>query len=145
MLTKIHGFVRSVEVFTLQFRLFWLAVVTATVILEVIPVHLPPPVFYTYKVTKCILFAVLGYLTPLTFWRFNHLNLGLLFAAVSATSIELLQGTIGNGHSLSGVELVAKLVIIFGAFAAALDARYECSINLPGGRIRLFSEHLPNR
>ena len=145
MLTKIHSFARSVEVFTLQFRLLWFTVAIATVILEVIPVHLPPPVFYTYKVTKCILFAALGYLTPLTFWRFNHLNLGLLFATVSATAIELLQGVIGHGHSLSGVELVAKLVIIFAAFAAALDARYECSINLGGVRIRLVSEHLPNR
>jgi hypothetical protein len=145
VLTRIHGFARSIEIFTAQFRLLWLVTVFSTVVLEVVPVHLPPLPFYTYKVTKCILFAALGYLTPLTFWRFNHLNRGLLFAAVSATITELLQGFIGNGHALSGVELVAKLAIIFAGFVAALDARYECAISFPGFRICLVSEHLRNR
>ena len=133
----------NIAVFSTTFRMLWMAVLIATIAAEVMPAHFSPVLFYTYKLTKCVLFVTLGYLTPLTFWRFNSLNLGLLFAAASAASVELLQGVIGNGHAFSGIELFAKLVIIAFGFVLALDARYEHAVAI--GRLRLWfvSEHLP--
>jgi hypothetical protein len=123
----------------------WLAIVITTIFLEVMPAHFEPALFYTYKCTKGVLFIALGYVTPLTFWRFNALNRGLIFAAASSATVELLQGFIGNGHKFSWLELVAKLAIIASGFILALDARYEREIAVGGLRIRLVSENLPER
>jgi hypothetical protein len=137
--------VRTVRIFGSTFHLLWLAIVITTVFLEVMPAHFEPVVFYPYKCTKVILFLVLGYLTPLTFWRFNALNRGLFFAAASAVSVELLQNLIGNGHRFSWLELVAKLAIIAFGFVFALDTRYEREIAIAGLHLRLVSEKLPDR
>ena len=134
-----------VQIFGTSFRLLWLAIVVTTVLLEVIPAHFEPALFYTYKCAKGVLFVALGYLTPLTFWRFNALNRGLLFAAASAAAVELLQGLIGNGHRFSWLELAAKLGIIACGFILALNARYEREIAIGGLHIRLASEKLPDR
>jgi hypothetical protein len=137
--------VHTVRIFGTACWLLWLAIVIATVFLEVMPAHFEPPVFYTYKGVKGVLFLALGYLTPLTFWSFNALNRGLLFAGASAASVELLQGLIGNGHRFSWLELVAKLAIIAFGFVLALDTRYEREIAIVGLRLRLVSEKLPKR
>jgi hypothetical protein len=137
--------VPEVRAFGNTLRLLWLAVVITTIFLEVMPAHFEQPLFYVYKCTKGVLFIALGYLTPLTFWRFSALNRGLLFAAASAATVEILQGLIGNGHKFSWLELAAKLGIIAFGFVLALDARYEREIAIGGLRIRLASEKLPDR
>jgi hypothetical protein len=132
---------RGITIFNTTFRLLWLAVVLSTIALEVMPAHFPPALFYAYELTKCILFAALGYLTPLAFWRFHSLNLGFVFAAVSAASVELLQGFIGNGHAFTWMELFAKLVIITFGFVLGLDARYERAVRVGRLRLPLVSGH----
>jgi hypothetical protein len=133
----------KLPVLNTRLQVAWAAIVVATIVFEVVPAHFPPAVFYSYKLMKCVLFLALGYLTPLTFWRFDSLNFGLLLAGLSAASVELLQGIIGNGHSFSWIELVAKLAIILFGFVLALDARYEREVRLGRFRVRLVSDHLP--
>src|ERR1017187_3341637 len=136
---------RGARIFGRGCRLLWLGIVLTTVVLEVMPAHFEPTVFYTYKAAKGVLFIALGYMTPLTFERFNVLNRGLLFAAASAATVEILQGIIGNGHKFSWMELTAKLVVIAFGFVLALDARYERSITVGRFGLRLISENLPER
>jgi len=132
---------RNVTILNTTFRLLWLAVVLSTIVLEVVPAHFPPSLFYTYKLTKCLLFVALGYLTPLAFWRFHSLNLGFVFAAVSAAFVELVQRFIGNGHASTWIELFAKLLIIAFGFVLALNARYERTVGVGRFRVRLVSNH----
>ena len=140
-----HAPARSITILNATFRLAWITVVAITVMAEVMPAHFAPAVFYSYKVAKGFLFLTLGYLTPLTFWRFHSLNRAFLFAAASASAVELLQKFIGNGHSFSFVELLAKLAVIAFGFLLALDACYEREIRVGPLRVRLVSEHLPDR
>ena len=123
-------------------KLWWFGLLALTIVLEVEPLpHLMyPPLFYSYKLAKGLLFFALGYATPLAFWRFNSLGRGMLLAAVSAGVVEMLQG-FSAGHRFSFVELVVKLIVIFTGFALALNARYEQKISLGHWHIHLRSEH----
>jgi hypothetical protein len=123
-------------------KLWWFGLLALTIVSEVEPLpHLMyPPLFYTYKLLKGLLFFALGYATPLAFWRFNSLGRGMLLAAVSACVVEMLQG-LSSGHRFSFVELLLKLIVIFVGFALALNARYDQKISLGHWRIQLRSEH----
>jgi hypothetical protein len=136
---------QGIRAFSTAFQLAWMAAAAVTVTLEVIPAHFSPVVFYSYKTLKILLFLVVGYLTPLSFWRFDKMSFGFGFAAVSAALIELLQGVIGNGHKFSWIELLGKLALIGFGFIVALDARYERAILIGHLRLRLVGEHLPER
>jgi hypothetical protein len=136
----------GMEMFGRAIRLFWIAFAVAAVISEITPAAgLPVWVFYSYKISKGILFFVWGYFTPLSFHRFNRLNRGLLLAIVSAAVVEVLQGKIGNGHRFSFIELTAKVVLISLGFVVALEARYQRAIIIGKWRIRLTSQHIPQR
>jgi hypothetical protein len=128
--------------FNLAPKLFWFALLAFTVFLEVepIPPIVYPPLFYSYKCLKGILFFALGYLTPLSFWRFNSLGRGVLLAILSAGFIEFVQGFF-QGHRFSIFELLLKLVVIFVGFAVALNARYDQKISLGVWTINLKSKH----
>jgi hypothetical protein len=132
--------------FSRAFVCLWVTVAMVTVIADIMPVslHLPRPVFYSYKTTKVILFVLLGYLGPLTFWRFDSLGLGALFALGSAATVEVLQGWIQSGHAFSLFELAAKLFLIGAGFVTALNARYDGELNLGVVRLDLRNEHLSN-
>jgi hypothetical protein len=139
----------SLKVFTPAMRLTWVAVVAVTVLSEVLllPTNppLPPLPHYFYKICKALLFIAVGYLAPLSFWRFNALNRGILLAAISAVFVETLQGTIGKGHSFHWYEMLMKLALILFGFACALDARYEHRISAGVFQIQLSSPNLrPN-
>jgi len=124
-------------------RAVWTIVIVITVVTEVMPIPLMPPLpFYSYVAVKLICFFALGYLAPLAFWRFNALNRGILLAAISATAVETLQGLLHHGHSFHWYELVVKLVVILLGFALALDARYEGKVSLGVFHIWLKSDHL---
>ena len=114
-----------------------------TVFLEVepLPAEMYPPLFYSYKVLKGLLFFALGYLTPLAFWRFNSLGRGMLLAVLSASAVEMAQDFF-QGHRFSLFELALKLLVIFAGFALALNARYEQRISLGWWRIQLNIEHI---
>jgi hypothetical protein len=107
-----------------------------------LPQHWSPLVFYSYKATKVVLFLVLGYLGPLTFWKFDSLGLGALFAFGSAATVEVLQGWIQSGHRFSWFELAAKLFLVGAGFVMALGARYDGVINLGFLRLGLRNAHL---
>jgi hypothetical protein len=134
---------RAIRAFSKGLLVIWMTVAVVTVTLEIIPARFHPLMFYSYKTIKVLLFLALGYLTPLAFWRFDRLTLGLCFAGASATAIELLQGIIGNGHAFSWMELLAKLALIGFGFVLALDARYERAILIGPLHFRLVSDHLP--
>jgi hypothetical protein len=123
-------------------KLWWFGLLALTIVSEVEPLpHLMyPPLFYSYKLVKGLLFFALGYATPLAFWRFNSLGRGMLLAAASAIVVEALQGY-SSGHKFSFIELLLKLIVIFAGFALALNARYEQKISLGHWCIQLKSEH----
>jgi hypothetical protein len=134
------------KVFTPTLRIAWILIVAITIVSEVVllPTNppLPPIPHYSYKIFKLFLFAAVGYLAPLSFWRFNALNRGIMLAAVSAMGVESLQGLIGRGHSFHWYEMLLKLGLILLGFALALDARYEHQISAGPIHIRLVGEHL---
>ena len=79
----------SLRAFSKSLRIAWLVVFALTVISEVYPFPLLPPLpFYTIWCAKLLLFLILGFLAPLAFWRFNALNRGILLAAGSAAFVE---------------------------------------------------------
>ncbi|HEX6546043.1 MAG TPA: VanZ family protein [Bryobacteraceae bacterium] len=123
-------------------KVWWFGLLALTIVTEVepLPPLMYPPLFYTYKFFKVLLFFALGFATPLAFWRFNSLGRGMVLAAVSAAVVELLQG-FSSGHKFSFFELVIKLIVIFAGFALALNARYDQKISLGLWRIQLRSEH----
>lgn len=132
----------SLRVFTRGLRILWIATAAITILLEVIPIPLMPPIpFYAYCSTKVLLFLMLGYLAPLAFWPFNVLNRGIILAAFSACCVESLQALLRHGHSFHWYELVAKLLLILFGFAFALNARYDSQVSLGPLRIGLLEEH----
>lgn len=146
---------RVLRVFSTSLRVAWLVVAILTTLSELIPfplvivtphIVLSYSLFYSYKIAKVLLFLSLGYLTPLTFWRFNSLTVGLIFSALSAALVESLQGLgVSHGHSFSWWELLAKLCLVVIGFTLALEARYEGSVKLGKFRIRLAGPHVPSR
>jgi len=133
----------SVRVFSKFLRILWCAIFALTVVSEVYPFPLLPPIpFYTIWCTKLVLFLVLGYMAPLTFWRFNALNRGVLLAAGSASLVEGLQGILGHGHAFHWYELLVKLALILLGFVVGLEAVHDREILLGPLRIALAGEHL---
>jgi hypothetical protein len=118
-------------VFGFAAKSFWAIVVAITVVTEVIPIPLMPPLpFYSFGVSKLISFVALGYLAPLAFRRFNALNRGILLATISAACVESLQGLLHHGHSFHWYEMAVKLTLILLGFALGLDVCYDRRISL---------------
>lgn len=135
-----------IHIFNPYIRAVWTALACATVASEIIPTpHVNPLLFYgVYTPAKVVCLLALSFLTPLAFSLLNNLNLGIAFAALSATLIELTQGLIGNGHSFRWYELIAKLGIILAGFALGLDARVERVARLGALRIPLTPDDQPH-
>ncbi len=132
-------------VFSWRLRILLLVIVAVTIASEVVPLpNLAPPEFYAYKCSKGILFLLLGSVTPLALWRFDSMNRGLGFAAVSATLVEVSQIFI-PGHRFSILELLAKLALIFLGFIVSMNMLYERKIRIFGLEIRFVSSHLTPR
>lgn len=120
-----------IRIFGVPVRLLWTAIVVATVLSEVLPAPQTAPAnFYTYEALKALGFVLVGYLAPLSFWQFNALNRGILYAALSATLVETLQQIIGHGHRFRWYELAVKLVLLLAGFILALNARYDRALRL---------------
>jgi len=124
----------NVNAFSISIRILFIVIVSALVIAELISVPMwPPPIYYPWQFLKLTGFVVIGILTPLAFWRFNALNRGLLYAALSAAFVESMQAVVNRGHSghaFHWYELVVKLVLILFGFSIGLDIRYERQIKL---------------
>jgi len=89
-----------------------------------------------------------GFLSPLAFWRFDSLGLGLLFSILAAGVVEAMQ-SVSEGHRGSYVEFAAKLILLFIGFAYALSARYDRVLRFGPLRLDLLdchrAERLPSR
>jgi hypothetical protein len=124
----------NVNAFSISIRILFVAIVSAMVVSELISVPVwPPPIYYPYQIMKLTGFVVVGILTPLAFWRFNALNRGLLYAALSAAFVESMQAIVNrghSGHSFHWYELAVKLVLILFGFSIGLDVRYERQIKI---------------
>jgi hypothetical protein len=133
---------RSLHIFNAYTRAMWVALAGITVVSEIIPApHVRALFFYgLYGPAKIICFLAMGYLTPLAFALLNGLNRGIGFAALSAATIEVLQGLIGKGHSFHWYELLVKLGVIMAGFAFGLDARSEREIAFGSVRIGLIPD-----
>jgi len=133
----------SIKIFGVEFKLAWWVTVVALGVVELTPFHsegMPPKLFYTWKLFKCLLFFALGLETPLTFWRSNILSGGLLFACLSASVVEGVQG-LAFGHSFSMFELAAKVAIIFAGFVVGLIARHDESFGIRRFQVHLVPKH----
>ena len=132
----------SVRLFGRNIRVAWVVVVVVMNFAEVMPRPLwwTPPIYYSYQGSKLLGFAILGYLTPLTFWRFGNLGRGVAFGLVSTAGIESIQNFI-EGHHFSFFEMGVKLVILMVGFGLALLARYDKHIHVGPVWIDLVDEH----
>ncbi len=138
-----HDSALSLRAFGAGARFVWLLIFTITVVSDVYPFPLLPPlVFYTIWGIKLLLFFLLGYVAPLAFWRFNALNRGVTLAALSATFVEAVQGIVGHGHSFHWYELIVKLALILLGFGLALEAVYDRKISIGPLKIYLTGQHL---
>jgi hypothetical protein len=116
--------------FTRGTHVLWGFFFASTIIAEVVPAPpVPAIVFYAFLIIKLTLFVSLGFVTPLTYWRFDSLGRGLLFSCAGALMTELVQ-RFSPGHSTSLYEFAGKSCLLFIGFALALVARYEREIVL---------------
>ena len=127
-------FTVHVNAFSASIRIVFVFLVAVLIFTELASVPLwPPAIFYPYQILKLAGFIAVGLLTPLAFWRFNALNRGLLYAAISAAFVETMQAVVNRGHSghaFHWYELAVKLVLIMFGFSVGLDIRYERQIKL---------------
>jgi len=132
----------AVHICTRYTRLAWFALAATTVVSEVMKLPRMSPLMHYgfYGPGKLLCFFMLGYLTPLTFGRFNNLNRGIAFAALSAVAVEVLQGLIGNGHSFHIYELAIKLAIVLFGFMMGLDGRFEGAVSVGPLRVNLVKK-----
>jgi hypothetical protein len=140
-----RSFILNVNAFSNSIRIVFIAAVVSLVIAELTPVPMwPPPIYYPWQILKLVGFVVIGILTPLAFWRFNALNRGLLYAALSAAFVETMQAIINighSGHSFHWYELIVKLGLILLGFSIGLDIRYERQIKVGPFQLRLHGQH----
>jgi hypothetical protein len=120
----------------------WVGLVALMIFAEVMPRPLwwTPPIYYTYQISKLLGFAMLGYLTPLTFWRFGSLGRGVAFGLLSTAGIESVQNFI-EGHHFSFFEMGVKLAILMVGFGLALLTRYDKHIRVGPVWVDLVDEH----
>lgn len=131
----------TIKLFGATLRTLWVLLAAMMIFAEVIPMPLIPPVpFYAYVGSKLIGFAILGYLTPLTFWRFGSLGRGVAFGLLSTAGIETIQGLI-EGHRFSFFEMFVKLSLLLIGFGLALLARYDKHIHVGRLHIGLDDQH----
>ena len=114
--------------FSIAVRGLWFVLLACTLVAEVVPLstafeaQFSTFTFHSYEAAKLVAFFVFGFLTPVAWWRYKTLGIGVLFAIITTAIVELGQAFI-PGHRTSMLELSVKLVLLFTGFAAALDVR----------------------
>ena len=89
-----------IEMFSWRLISVWGLLLVCTIATELLP-RSPswvPGVFYPYTAMKAIMFILLGFGSPLAFWRFNSLGLGTAFAVGTAAAVEGLQSFLVGHH-----------------------------------------------
>jgi hypothetical protein len=141
-----HRSTIAIPMFSKAVRGLWFFVLACTVASELVPLSLAfegqfsPFVFYCYEAAKLVAFFVFGFLTPIAWWRYQNLGMGVLFAIVTTAVVELGQVFI-PGHRTSTLELAVKLVLLFTGFAGALDVRKYQQLNIGPLHVRFSSRY----
>jgi hypothetical protein len=136
----------SVAMFSIPVRSVWLLVLMGTLISELVPLSLTfesrfsPIVFHSYQAAKLIAFWCLGFLTPLAWWHYKRLGIGVLFTVAITATVEIMQSLI-PGHRTSAVELMVKIVLLFTGFVSGLDVRKYQQLTVGPMSIRFTSRH----
>jgi hypothetical protein len=118
----------SVAMFSLPVRSLWFLLLACTLVSELVPLSLEfearfsTLTFHAYEAAKLVMFFGFGLLTPIAWYRYKSLGMGVLFAIMTTAIVEVGQAFI-TGHRFSTIELVVKLVLLFSGFAAALNIR----------------------
>jgi hypothetical protein len=118
----------TVPMFGVLVRGLWFLLFAGTLFSELVPLsaafeaQFSTFTFHSYEVAKLVAFFVFGFLTPIAWWRYRNLGIGILFAIMATAIVEFGQSLI-PGHRTSVIELVAKLVLLFIGFATGLDSR----------------------
>lgn len=116
----------SLRLFGKSIRIVWIAIFVLTVLDEVYPFPLIPPLpFYTIWCIKLLLFFLIGYVAPFGFLGLKSLDLGVLLAFVSAAFIEAAQGMLGHGHAFHWYELLVKMALILVGFIMGLGSVHK--------------------
>ena len=113
------------SIFGKSTKLLWIAFILAAIVLEVIPANYPDGLFVLQNYWKTGVFLLSGFLTPLAFWRFDHLNAGTLLSIGSIVLVEVVQAVLADGHRFSMMELTIKLLLLAVGFAIALYVRIQ--------------------
>jgi hypothetical protein len=136
----------TIPMFSLPVRSLWLLLLAFTLTIELVPLsaafeaQFSSLMFHSYEAAKLVAFVVFGFLTPIAWWRYKSLGIGVLFAIITTAIVELGQAFI-PGHRTSTFELVVKLVLLFIGFAAALDVRKYQEFTIGPLRIRFSSRY----
>jgi hypothetical protein len=118
----------DVPMFSVAVRGLWFLVLTYTLVSELVPLsaafeaQFSSLAFHSYQATKLVCFFVFGFLTPIAWWRYKSLGIGVLFAFGTTAIVEIGQAFI-PGHRASMLELTVKFMLLFTGFTAALDVR----------------------
>ena len=136
----------EVQLFGLALRSLWVLVFLATLATELIPRDPTwlPYIYYPFTIFKAALFVLLGFATPLAFWKFDSLGFGSLFAVVAAGVVEGAQLFLA-GHQASYFEFAAKLILLFLGFVLALNVRYDRRLQIGPLRITLSDVHFSRK
>jgi hypothetical protein len=122
------GAIVTIPMFSVPVRGLWFLLLAGTLVSELVPLSLEfearfsTLTFHSYEAAKLVAFFVFGFLTPIAWWRYKSLGMGVLFAIVTTAIVELGQAFI-PGHRTSMFELAVKLVLLLTGFTAALDVR----------------------
>ena len=132
---------KGIPLFGNVLRNIWILIFLLTISAEIVPLPILGGVrYFTYLSSKLVLFALLGFLTPLTFWRFTTLNLSFFVGLSASFAVEIAQYFI-PGHAFSFKELFAKGLLLGGGFAFAIVCRYESNVKLGPIRVSLVNPH----
>jgi hypothetical protein len=136
------GELSRIRLFSWNLRIVWVLLFCLTLGWELIPAPgVAPWVFYTLKSCKGLTFVLLGFVSPMAFWRFDSLGFGVLFSCVAAGVAEMLQ-SMSYGHRASPAEFLLKLLLLFLGFAFSLSARYDRKLSFGPFSIGLIDSHL---
>jgi hypothetical protein len=136
----------TVPMFSMPVRTLWILLLAGTLVIELVPLsvsfeaHFSSLIFHSYEAAKLVAFFAFGFLTPIAWWRYKTLGIGVLFAIVTTAIVELGQAFI-PGHRASIFELTVKLVLLFTGFAAALDIRKYQEFMIGPMRVRFSSRY----
>jgi hypothetical protein len=134
----------SISIFGWGLRITWSVLFALTIVLELIPI--PGALSLQlcwYFVCKPVVFLLLGFLTPLVFWRFNSLGYGLLSAIAAASALPWMPLLPEGGHPWGYLELTAKLILVFVGFVTGLNARHNRKLNLIYSKVTLDDPRFP--